>query len=151
MRMKTSKASRIVVFLGVTMLSLLFCGIWWHFDLRRSLRSLSEEEASSIVKAVWAFCRDKRTAGAALPPSVTLQALADRGYLTSQLARAAGSEPIAILLNGDSSKPQDILARAEMPDGSTVITLMDGSAHLLSASQAEDLRKKVGSASGSPH
>ncbi len=85
-----------------------------------------------IVKAIQAFCRDQRTAGKAVPENIALRDLVAAGYLEASDVRAFDGIEVSISTTadekGDEIRPQSVLIRARLPDGTEVLGLGDGSA-----------------------
>ena len=84
-------------------------------------------DASKLVAAVQAFSRDRTAAGRALPASVSLRELIGNGYIAASDVRAFNGMELAISLAADETRPQEILLRVRLPDGSVIAHLADGS------------------------
>ena len=80
-----------------------------------------------LIQAVRTFAEDLQTQGRPVPDSVPAAELVRRGLLTEgDLGDLAGFD-FTVSLRVDESRPQEVLARVQLPDGSQVIALADGS------------------------
>ena len=89
------------------------------------------KDPSKLVAAVQAFSRDKTEAGQALPASVSLRELISGGYIAASEVRAFDGMEVTLSLTADETKPQNILIRVRLPDGSVIAQFADGSVHQL--------------------
>jgi len=89
------------------------------------------KDASKFVEAVRAFSRDRTAAGQTLPASVSLRELIGGGYVAASDVRALDGMEVTISLVADETRPQDILIRVRLPDGSVIAAMADGSAQQL--------------------
>src|SRR5262249_55665590 len=89
------------------------------------------QDPSKIVAAVQAFSRDQPAHGRALPASVSLRELVKGGYVAADDVRAFDGMDVTISLTADETRPQEILIRVRLPDGSVIAALGDGSAQQL--------------------
>ena len=94
------------------------------------------QDGSKLIAAVQAFSRDERARGEAMPTSVALSELIRKGYITRDEVRAFDGMDVTFSLTADETRPQSVLVRARLPDGSTVIVLGDGSAQQVSPKAA---------------
>ncbi len=74
-----------------------------------------------------AFSRDLTARGQPLPPTVSLRELVSGGYIAAADLRAFDGMDVTISLTADEARPQEILIRVRMPDGSVTALLADGS------------------------
>ena len=105
----------------ITVIACVVVASYWNRGQRVS------QDASKVVAAVHAFVRDKSTGGHAMPSSVSLRDLINEGYITTSDVRAFDGMEIAISLTIDETRPQEILCRARLPDGTVIANLVDGS------------------------
>jgi hypothetical protein len=81
----------------------------------------------AVLQAAQHYAADLRKQGLALPATVTAQELARRGFLNPADLRGFDGVEITLNLRADENRPQDILARARLADGSEIFALGDGS------------------------
>ncbi len=86
------------------------------------------KDTSKLIAAVQAFSRDKTAGGQALSGSVSLRELVSRGYIAASDVRAFDGMEVTISLAADETRPQKILIRVRLPDGTVIAGLADGSA-----------------------
>src|SRR5258708_5678317 len=78
-----------------------------------------------IREAIRAFCRERKSLGYLVPPTVTLGELLKQGYLRPEAVRGLGSGEVTFSLKADEQNPDSILIDARLPDGSRVGALID--------------------------
>jgi hypothetical protein len=112
-----------VLLLGVGSVALVLA-LWWIgttlFDRPQPV------DPQQIRQAVQTFCQERRALGIALPPTVSLRELVEKGYLRPEDIRGFGSAEIVFSLKIDNQKPGSVLMEARMPDGSRVGAFSDG-------------------------
>jgi hypothetical protein len=79
------------------------------------------------MAAVHAFARDQATRGRALPAWVSVGELVAGGYIASSDVPAFDGMEFSFSLTPNETRPQDILIRVRLPDGSVIAQLGDGS------------------------
>jgi len=84
-------------------------------------------DGSKLVAAVQAFSRDKTKTGQTLPASVSLRELIGGGYVAASDVQAFDGMEVMISLAADETRPQEILIRVRLPDGSVIVQMADGS------------------------
>ena len=89
------------------------------------------KDASKLVAAVQGFSRDRTAAGQTLPASVSLRELIGGGYVAASDVQAFDGMEVTISLVADETRPQEILIRVRLPDGSVIAAMADGSAQQL--------------------
>ena len=88
-------------------------------------------DTTKFMLALQRYCAEKRAAGVQLPSEISVRELVAHGYLSKEDVRGFEKMEVVISLDADETKPQQILVRARLPDG-TVQTLMgDGSVQQL--------------------
>ena len=83
-----------------------------------------------IREAAGQYARDLKESGSPVPPAVPLKELIARRMLKSaDVSGFEGAEVTVSLvsLSANSSRPDDVLMRARMPDGVELVLLNDGS------------------------
>ncbi|MGD0744839.1 MAG: hypothetical protein ABSA45_06760 [Verrucomicrobiota bacterium] len=84
-------------------------------------------DAPKILAAAQAYAHDLQARGSVVPASVALQDLVSKGLLNpADVSGFAGME-VTISLTASDRRPQDILMRVRMHDGSQMVALADGS------------------------
>src|SRR5258706_272725 len=79
------------------------------------------------IDALQSYARDRTARGQSLPASVSLSELVAGGFLSADGAKAFGAKDVRISLTIDETRPQDVLMEAQLPDGTRLISLGDGS------------------------
>ena len=100
---------------------------------READRHPSAPNAQRILAAVQSYADTLRTQGRALPRSVLLQELVDRGWVSTDDLGPFADWDVRIYLTAQATRPQDPLMEARLPDGTTAVTLADGSVQLLAS------------------
>jgi len=86
-------------------------------------------DGMKVLAAARAYAADREHRGLALPASVSVRELTERGLLTAaDVSGFAGMEVMVSLSPGQRSL-RDVLVRAHLSDGYDVILLADGSVH----------------------
>lgn len=85
------------------------------------------KDAPKLISAMQAFTRDLTARGQSLPAAVSLRELVSGGYIAANDVRAFDGMDVTISLTADETRPQEILIRVRMPDGSVTALLADGS------------------------
>jgi len=85
------------------------------------------KDAPKLISAMQAFTRDLTARGQSLPAAVSLRELVSGGYIAANDVRAFDGMDVTISLTADETRPQEILIRVRMPDGSMTAVLADGS------------------------
>ncbi|SRR6266542_544541 len=92
------------------------------------LRQPVLQDPSKLILAVQKFSQDQKAHARTLPATVSLRELVGSGYLTPEDVRAFDGMEVTISLTADETRPQDILIRARLPDGTVLAGMADGSA-----------------------
>jgi hypothetical protein len=99
------------------------------------------KDLPGLLSALEAFSRDLTNKGQPLPPSVSLDELVSRGYISSNSVHAFEGMETRIWAKASPDVPNSVLMSARSPDGSVSAVLADGSVHQFSAQVfAEHLR-----------
>ncbi|HPC51605.1 MAG TPA: hypothetical protein PLV05_00720 [Verrucomicrobiota bacterium] len=85
------------------------------------------ERAEAHFRDAGVFSRDLTARGQPLPPTVSRRELVSGGYIAAANLRAFDGMDVTISLTADEARPQEILIRVRMPDGSVTALLADGS------------------------
>jgi hypothetical protein len=80
-----------------------------------------------------AFARDYTSRGKPLPSEVGLGDLIGGGYLDGADGQAFQGAKLKFNLQADETRPQEILMTAQLPDGTTLVGLGDGSVQQMTA------------------
>jgi hypothetical protein len=94
--------------------------------LHVSNRSSGQVDAAKIVTAAWSYSGALRTQGRPVPASVTLEELIQLGFLKEADVSGFAGMQVSVNLHADPKRPQDVLLRARLQDGTELITLADG-------------------------
>jgi|KBSSwiStaDraftv2_1062776.scaffolds.fasta_scaffold119103_2 hypothetical protein len=116
-----NKRRRWLMFVVATLLAGAPWAMYW---VNRSSRQVDPKR---IIEAVQGFCRDQRTTGKAIPENIALRELVASGYLKAGDVRAFDGIEVTIYTTGDETRPQSVLIRARLPDGTEMLGLADGS------------------------
>lgn len=85
------------------------------------------KDAPRLASAMQAFSKDLTSRGQPLPATVSLRELIRGGYIAASDVRAFEGMDVTISLKANETKPQEILMRVRLPDGSVTALLADGS------------------------
>jgi len=85
------------------------------------------KDAPKLISAMQAFSRDLTARGQRRPATVSLRELVSGGYIAASDVRAFDGMDVTISLTADETRPQEILIRVRLPDGSVTALLADGS------------------------
>ena len=88
-------------------------------------------DAAKLMSALQGFAHDREARGQPLPASLNLQDLISGKYLGTNDVVAFQGVEVTFSTTTDETRPQDILARAHLPNDSDVVLLGDGSAQVL--------------------
>ena len=91
------------------------------------------DSAPKLIAAAQAFVRDHQAGEQPLPPTVSLRELLEAGYLEANEVRAFEGMEIEISLATEAGNLQQILVSAQLPDGSKIALLGDGSVQQIAA------------------
>lgn len=95
------------------------------------LASIQQEtghlDGARVLKALGQYQEDLRREGKEVPGAVSLRDLVARGLLTEDDVSVFAGVDVVLSLSVEESRPQDILARAQLPGGDEVLALADGS------------------------
>jgi hypothetical protein len=81
-----------------------------------------------LIVALRTYATETMANGGKLPETVTLEELVRRGHLKSADAKAFEGVQVTFSLAAEEGKPQQILIRARLRDGTEFLQLGDGSA-----------------------
>jgi len=84
-------------------------------------------DTPKLISAMLAFSRDLAARGQPLPPTVSLRKLVNGGYISASEVRAFDGMEVTISLTVDAARPEEILMRVRLPDGSVTALMADGS------------------------
>ena len=91
------------------------------------------DSAPKLIAAAQAFARDHQAGEQPLPPTVSLRELLEGGYLEATEVRAFEGMEVEISLSADAEQLQQILVSAQLPDGTKITLMGDGSVQQLAA------------------
>jgi hypothetical protein len=91
------------------------------------------DSAPKLIAAAQAFARDHQAGEQPLPPTVSLRELLESGYLEATEVRAFEGMEVEISLTADAEELQQILVSAQLPDGSKIALLGNGSVQQIAA------------------
>jgi len=91
------------------------------------------DSAPNLITAAHAFARDHQAGEQPLPPTVSLRELLEGGYLEATEVRAFEGMEVRISLTADAGGLQQILVSAQLPDGSKIALMGDGSVQQIAA------------------
>ena len=86
------------------------------------------ENGPKLISALQAFVGDLAARKEPIPQTVSLRELIRCGYIAPNDVHAFDGMELTISLTADETRPQEILARVRLPDGSIHVLLGDGSA-----------------------
>ena len=127
-----------------TIAALVLVGVGVVVFLPFRYRQQSLVNGDRFTTALAQYVKDLRSHGQPLPPSITLDALVQSGYL--QLEDAKPFEGVTVIFHSDAneSHPQSLLVEAHMPDGFVLAVLADGSVQGFTPERFEAFRKNTG-------
>jgi hypothetical protein len=91
------------------------------------------DSAPKLIAAAQAFARDHQAGEQPLPPTVSLRELLEGGYLEATEVRAFEGMEVEISLSADAEQLQQILVSAQLPDGTKITLMGDGSVQQLAS------------------
>jgi hypothetical protein len=91
------------------------------------------DSAPKLIAAAQAFARDHQAGEQPLPPTVSLRELLEGGYLEATEVRAFEGMEVEVSLTAGADNLQQILVSAQLPDGSKIALLGDGSVQQIAA------------------
>jgi len=91
------------------------------------------DSAPNLIAAAQAFARDHQAGEQPLPTTVSLRELLEGGYLEATEVRAFEGMEVEISLTADADNLQHILVSAQLPDGSKIAFMGDGSVQQIAA------------------
>jgi hypothetical protein len=83
--------------------------------------------ALKIIAATKTYANRMKAQGMPTPTGVSLKELITRGLLTEGDVRDFSGMEVIVSLSVDETRPQDVLMRARLADGSELKALVDGS------------------------
>ena len=89
------------------------------------------QDPSKLMLAVQKFSQDQKAHARVVPAAVSLRELVSSGYFVPEDVRAFDGMEVTISLTADETRPQDILIRVRLPDGTVLAGMADGSASQL--------------------
>ena len=89
--------------------------------------SRPDVNGAKIFLAAQAYKQDLKAQGKVVPPSVPLDELVARGLLSQEDIGSLKAMNATISLVADGSRPEEVVVRARLPDGSEIVHLADGS------------------------
>jgi hypothetical protein len=100
--------------------------VWAALTVHWGMQQPKPRDFSRLVRATQEFIRDQTNVGQTAPVTVTLPELIKSGYLPASDARVFSEMDISLTVAGDVRRPENILMRVRLPDGSVVSQTMDG-------------------------
>jgi len=85
------------------------------------------KDAPKLIAAMNAYASDIVARGRPLPSTVTLRELIAGGYISASEVRAFDGMDVTLSPSTEQTRPQDVLIRVRLPDGSVTALLVDGS------------------------
>ena len=122
----------LVLFLG------LLLAIEW------SSRRSGTIDGARLTAALARYAQDRRTLGEVPGPSVTMESLVQKGYLTPQDVKPFQGATVSFFAETGDADPQGVLVEARMPDGMVVAVLGDGSVQQFTPRRWEEHRGRIG-------
>lgn len=98
---------------------------WFLFS--PSQQSQWTKRLPALAAAVQRYSHDGIWRGRTLPPTVSLQELADGGYISQGEARDLSGANITFYPVSNQNDPNAILVRVQLSDGSQIVAVADGS------------------------
>ncbi|MGE3311787.1 MAG: hypothetical protein AB7O66_17615 [Limisphaerales bacterium] len=95
--------------------------------LAGSSRNIPQLNGARLVQAVRGYSADLKARGVPAPATVSLDELIERGFLDRGDVAAFEGLSVQIGLAADESRPGDVFARVQLPDGGEIVLLADGS------------------------
>ena len=104
-----------------------------------------------LANAVARYTRDLHSRGEVLPPTITLDTLVGKGYLTAEDTKPLQGVKLIFHTDAVDTNPQMVLVEAQMPDGQMQAVLADGSVQQFSRSAWATVQKNVGQRGAAPN
>ena len=89
-------------------------------------------DSAKLFSALEAFSQDRRDAALPIPASLTLRELVASGYLGTNDVRAFEGTEVTFQLDSDLTRPQEVMIRVKLRDGTQMVLLGDGSVQRVS-------------------
>jgi hypothetical protein len=105
-------------------------------------------DGERMVKAFAQYVKDASKRREPPPSSITLDALLQLGYLTSEDVKPFEGAKVTFYAGADETRPQSVLCAAQMPDGTVQAVLADGSVQQLTRSRWQDYLTNLGQPDG---
>lgn len=101
-------------------------------------------EFSRIATAFSEYAKECRRRGQAVPSLVTPEMLVASGHLRQQDVKALAGIRLIFHGDADETRPQRLMVEAQMPDGSWLAVLGDGSVQQLTQARLDAIRTQSG-------
>jgi len=127
--MKMKRLSNVGTYLGLLAI-LVLVGMFIYF--KPSSANTIKIDSHRYISALKKYSENLRDRGEEIPLSISIKALVQEGYLTSQEVEPFEHADVNFNTNPDGVLPQSVMMEAHMPDGTVLALLGDGSVQHMS-------------------